>query len=1083
MRRVRKKNILDRIDDSINDKIDEIKAKNKEKKEKVKEPKEKKVKEPKEKKIKEPKVKEKKVKEPKEKKPKKKLVLFKKKEDKIKVKEDKKKKVLDDNFEKDFELAKDIDEVTKNDDDFEIIKDSEDNTTNKKEKKKLFAFKKKEKKIKPKKIKEKKIKGKNKEKKEKRAWWKKLLTVILILGIAGVLSMTAFLAYVVITAPKFNDSALIIKDQTVIYDMNGNVIAKLGSEKRESVSYDALPQVLVDAIIATEDSRFFQHNGVDLFRFIKATIQQVLGQDDAGGASTLTMQTVKNNITKMDKQEDDSNIKGKIKKVIRKFQDVYLAVFKVEKEYSKEEILEMYCNDNFLGGSYYGVEEASKYYFGKSVSELTLPEASLIAGLFQAPGRHNPYVDIDKATARRTTVLKLMVRHGYITEEERELAEKVSIESLLVGKNKAETKYQGYIDTVVAEVEELTDRGDGTGGDNPYTVPMKIYTTMDTAMQDGIDSVLTNNEWYWKDEKVQAGIAVVNAETGAIVAVGAGRNKTGERQFNYATQAYRQPGSTAKPLFDYGPAIEYLNYSSGTLVMDERWGYSNGGPNVNNWDGGYHGLQTIRYHLQVSRNVPALKTFQAVGPKNSQQFVSALGLDVSLNSSSENYHVYDNGLDNTINEAYSIGGAARGFTPLNMASAYACFANGGYYIAPHTVTKIIYRETGDEKEFKYTKERVMKDSTAYIMNNILESAVTSGFNGGAQVAGSHVAAKTGTSNYDEATMKAKGMPASAVNDLWTVAYTSQYSIAVWYGYDEADPQYYNDWGGFKDEVTKAVMRYIPKDTRGWSMPSSVVAVTVERETVPAALPSQYTPDNMKMTEYFVRGTQPTEVSERYQKLNDVKNVTTSKTGNNVTISWDFDTPRVLTQSYIESYFNKSTFGNSKGSMVSNRLNYNKNTLGDVGFAIYKQASDGSLSLLKFVTEKTYTYTGYGKTTLVIKAEHSKFKSNASSGVKVDLALDELDTNKINATFYSNGPIQTTVGTYEEQGFKSITYGLIDISNSVTISYTVSDGATVYETPTDLQDHINTLPAGTYTITYTITYLGTKVTKTRNVILS
>ncbi len=927
-------------------------------------------------------------------------------------------------------------------------------------------------------------KGKTKDStpKKKRALWKKIVTVFLILCIIGVLSVTAFLGYVVITAPEFSDSALVIKDQTVVYDIKGNVIAKLGSEKRESVTYDALPQVLIDAIIATEDSRFFQHNGVDLFRFIKATIQQLMGQDDAGGASTLTMQTVKNNLTKIDKTEDDSNIKGKIKKVIRKFQDVYLAVFKVEKQYSKEEILEMYVNDNFLGGSYWGVEEASKYYFGKSVSDLTLPEASLLAGLFQAPGRHNPYVDIDKATARRTIVLNLMVRHGYITKEEKELAEKIPIESLLVGRSNAETKYQGYIDTVVAEVEKLTDRGDGTGGDNPYTVPMKIYTTMETGIQDGINSVLANKEWYWKDDVVQAGIAVVNAETGAIAAVGAGRNKTGERQFNYATQAYRQPGSTSKPIFDYGPAIEYLNYSSGTLVLDEQWSYTNG-PNVNNWDGDYHGLQTIRYHLQYSRNVPALKTFQAVGPRNSQKFAASLGLDVSLNSSSDNYHVFDNGLDNTINEAYSIGGAAKGFTPLDMATAYACFANGGYYIEPHTVTKIIYRETGDEKEFKYTKERVMKDSTAYIMNNILESAVTSGFNGGANVGGSHVAAKTGTSNYDDATMKKYNLPGGAVNDLWTVAYTSQYAISVWYGYDEVDSKYYNDWGGYKDGLTAAVMQYIPKDTRGWSMPSSVVVSTVERETVPLALPSEYTPGDMKMTEYFVRGTQPTEVSERYQKLNDVTNVKTVKTGNTVTITWNYETPKVLTKSYIENYFNKSTFGNSKGTMVNNRVNYNSKTLGDLGFAIYNQAANGSLSLVDFVTDKTYTYTGYGDTTLVIKAEHEKFKSNASNGVKVNLSLDDLNVSNIAATFYSNGAIQATVGNYEEKGFKAITYNSIDISNSVTIKYGISSSTDIYNTASEFETYVNTLPAGTYTITYTITYLGNDVTKTRNLILS
>ena len=935
-------------------------------------------------------------------------------------------------------------------------------------------------------VKEKKTSSKKKTKvtkhKEKRPLWKKIVTIVLILGIAGVLSVTAFLGFVVITAPKFNDSALVIKDQTVVYDIDGNVIAKLGSEKRESVTYDALPQVLIDAIIATEDSRFFQHNGVDLFRFIKATVQQLLGQDDAGGASTLTMQTVKNNLTKIDKTEDDSTIKGKIKKVIRKFQDVYLAVFKVEKQYSKEEILEMYVNDNFLGGSYWGVEEASKYYFGKSVSDLTLPEASLIAGLFQAPGRHNPYVDIDKATARRTIVLNLMVRHGYITKEEKELAEKIPIESLLVGRNNSDTKYQGYIDTVVAEVERLTDRGDGTGGDNPYTVPMKIYTTMETKIQNGIDGTLANKEWYWKDDKVQAGIAIVNAETGAIAAVGAGRNKTGERQFNYATQAYRQPGSTSKPIFDYGPAIEYLNYSSGTLVLDEHWSYTNG-PNVNNWDGGYHGLQTVRYHLQYSRNVPALKTFQAVGPRNSQKFAASLGLDVSLNSSSDNYHVFDNGLDNTINEAYSIGGAAKGFTPLDMATAYACFANGGYYIEPHTVTKIVYRETGDEKEFKYTKERVMKDSTAYIMNNILESAVTSGFNGGANVSGSHVAAKTGTSNYDDATMKRYNLPGGAVNDLWTVAYTSKYVISVWYGYDEVDSKYYNDWGGYKDGLTAAVMLHIPKDPQGWSMPSSVVASTVERETVPLALPSEYTPADMRMTEYFVRGTQPTEVSERYQKLNDVTNVKTTKSGNTVTLTWNYELPKVLTKTYIESYFNKATFGNSKGTMVNNRIDYNSKTLGDVGFAIYNQAPGGSLSLVDFVTDKTYTYTGYGDTTLVIKAEHSKFKSNASSGVKVNLTLDDLNINNISATFYSNGAIQTTVGNYEEKGFKAITYNNIDISNNVTIKYSASDSTTVYNSASEFEAHINTLPAGTYTLTYTVTYLGNDITKTRNLILS
>lgn len=921
--------------------------------------------------------------------------------------------------------------------------------------------------------------------KKKRPIWKKLVTFVLILGILGVLSVTAFLGYIVLTAPEFDNSAMSSKEQTIIYDINGEIIAKLGTEKRENISYDEIPQVLIDAIVATEDSRFFQHNGVDLFRFIKATLLQLIGRDEAGGASTLTMQAVKNNLTKKDQTETSATLQGKIKRVIRKFQDVYLAVFKVEKEYSKEEILEIYCNDNGLGSSYYGVEEASKYYFGKSAKDLTLPEAAMIAGLFQAPNRHNPYKDIDSATARRNLVLDLMFRHGYITKEERDIAKKISVESLLVGANNSDNIYQGYIDTVVAEVEKLTDHGDGAGGDNPYTVPMKIYTTMERSIQDGINDAMSNDHDYWKDEKVQGGVAVVNSETGAIAAVGAGRNKTGLSQFNYATMAYRQPGSTSKPIFDYGPAIEYLNYSSFTQVLDERWSYTNG-PNVNNWDGDYKGLQSIRYHLQFSRNVPALKTFQAVGPKNSQKFASALGLDVSLNESSENYHKFDNGLDNTINEAYSIGGAAKGFTPLDMAAAYACFSNGGYYIEPHSVTKIVYRESGEEKEYKYTKERVMKDSTAYIMNNILESATTSGFAGGARVYGSHVATKTGTSNYDDATMKKYNLPYWAVNDLWTVTYTSQYSIGVWYGYDFVDSEYYNEGGGYKDNLTTAVMKAIPKDTKGWSMPSSVVAVTVEKGTVPAQLPSEYTPDDMRVTEYFVRGTQPTEVSERFQKLNDVKNVKTTKNGNSVTITWDYDTPKVLTKEYLESYFNKPTFGNSKAQMVEERMNYNSNTLGNIGFAVYRKdklSGNESLTLIGFTNEKTYTYVGYGNVELVIKAKHEKYESNMSNGVNVTVALEELNSSNIKATLFGNDTVRTTVGTYEEKGFKSIKYNTIEILDNVTIKYTVSGNLTdVFNTEKELDTYINSLEPGTYTITYSIDYLGQKVTKTRTVIL-
>ena len=911
-----------------------------------------------------------------------------------------------------------------------------------------------------------------KSKKKKRSLWKRILTFILILGIIGILSVAAFFGYIVLTAPEFDENAFNVQDQTVVYDINGQIITTLGTEKRESIEYDELPQVLIDAIIATEDSRFFQHNGVDLLRFIKAMAYQLIGRSEAGGASTLTMQTVKNNLTKKDTIE-----KSQIKKIIRKFQDVYLAVFKVEKEYTKEEILEFYVNDNYLGGSAYGVEEASKYYFGKTVSELTLPEASLLAGLFQLPGANNPYRNPEGATNRRNLVLKYMYNHGYITKEEVELAKEVSVESMLVGIDDRES-YQGYIDVVADEVEKLT-------GNNPYVVPMKIYTTMEKSIQDGINSILKNDAWYWKDKEVQAGIAIVNVKTGAIAAIGAGRNRTGERTFNYATDAYKQPGSTAKPIFAYGPGFEYNNYSTYTLFTDEPWTYTNG-PAVNNWDGKFDGLVTTRYALQFSRNIPALKSYQQIGSKNIQQFAYSLGLDVSLNQNSENYKIINNktGLDNTINEAYSIGGVAEGFTPLQMASAYSGFASGGYYTSPYSVTKIEYRTTGEVIECKPTKERVMKESTAYLINNILESAVQVGFQGGAKVSGSHVAAKTGTTNYPDSIIKKHNLPSYAVNDLWTVAYTSQYSIAVWYGYDEVSSTTYNTNGKYKDGVMSAVMKYIPKDTVGFKQPSSVVSVKVEKGTYPAKLPSEYTPSSLITTEYFIRGTQPTEISERFARLDDIKNSDVKITGNTATITWNYTTPTVLTDEYIKDYFNHSVYGNSKEKFINERKKYNDETLGEIGFGIYKENEDGTLQLIDYTNEYSYKYTGYEPVTLVIKAEHQNYKSNASIGTKINITLSGGSNETLLASLSGKSTVEVNVGSYKESGIKSILYGITNVTNLATIKYQIIDNNNIseYATKEDLELAVNSLPAGTYKINYIITYKDKELIKNREVIL-
>lgn len=904
----------------------------------------------------------------------------------------------------------------------------------------------------------------NREKKksigDKKGIGKKALTIILGLAIFGVFAAMAFMIYIVISTGNFDPEALKNQDQTVVYDKDGNIFATLGAEKRESVEYDELPQVLIDALIATEDSRFYEHNGVDMARFLKATALNLMGKDDAGGASTLTMQTVKNNLTKKDSKENN-----KIKKIIRKFQDVYLSVFFMEKKYSKNEILEMYVNDSCLGGRIYGVGEASKYYFGKTVSELSLPEASLLAGMYQAPNKYDPYKHPEAAEKRRNTVLTLMVRHGYITEEEKNMATDVSIESMLAS-GSGLGEYEGYLDTVIQEVKDKT-------GDDPSLVSMKIYTALDRSIQDGINKVLSGEDHTWADDSVQAGIAITNVNDGTIVAIGAGRNRTAG-DWNYATQALRQPGSTAKPIFDYGPGFEYNDFSTYTLFNDEPWTYTNG-PEIGNWDGSYQGLITLRQALSVSRNIPALKAFQQVDKKNIVTFVNGLGIDVAYSTKSENYKKNkNNGSDNLINEAYSIGGMSYGVTPLDMAEAYAAFANGGYHIETHAVTKIEYRSSGKTVDFSVDKEKTMADSTAYLMNNVLQYAVEHGFNGGARVYGSTVAAKTGTSNLSDDVCRAKGIPIGAVNDLWTVAYTPEYSVALWYGYEKVDKNHY--LGGAsapKDAVMRSVMKYVPKTTKTWEMPSSVVAVTVEKETWPAKLPSEYTPDDMKITEYFKKGTQPTEISERYAKLPDVTNLNSSKTIGGYKLTWNWKKSDVLDDSYLSKYFSQSVFGKQSGSYLQARINYNNNTLGGIGFGIYVKNSSGSLERIAFTTDNEYTYvpSSVGDSQVVVKAEYKSFKSNASNGEEISVKSDG-SILKLSVTLKGNNPLEVTKGEFKDPG---VTY-----TRNAKITYEINNNS--YSNVSDLEAAINSLDTGTYTLTYKATLNGESATAIRKIII-
>ncbi len=681
---------------------------------------------------------------------------------------------------------------------------------------------------------------------------------ILAMGIMGLVAFTAFLIYIASSAPTFNPNNLDTQELSIVYDKDGEVIAKLGAEKREKVTYDELPQVLIDAIIATEDSRFYQHNGFDAPRFLSATFKQLLGQSNAGGASTLSMQVVKNSFT-------DSKLDTGVKGIIRKFTDIYLAVFKLEKKYSKEQIIEFYVNNHYLGGNIYGVEEASQAYFGKSVSDLNLSEAAIIAGMFKNPGGYSPTLHPEAAKNRRTTVLYLMRRHGYITEEEQEIANNIPIDVICkdaTGKSSSSgnNEYQDYIDTVVQELDKKYNV-------NPYKTSLLIYTNMDRSKQDGVNRVFRGESYHWVDDKIQSGVSVLDTQTGKILAIGAGRNRS-VGGYNFATDIKRQPGSTAKPLFDYGPGIEYNNWSTYEQFVDEPYTYSGGRP-ISNWDNGYMGKMTLRRALALSRNIPALKAFQKNDKSKVIEFVTSLGIKPEIENGS-------------IHEAHAIG-AFTGTNPLEMSAAYSAFSNGGYYNEPYAVSKFTYRDTGNTVEHKSQKTRAMSESTAFMISSVLQDVQ---LNGGGKIPNYSV--KTGTTNFDDAYVRKKGLPGDAIRDSWAVGYSTKTALAMWYGYNESSPEYCmrNLPSSIeKDKLYRTlVSEVIEKDREEFRMPDSVVKLPIISGSDPAKVaPTGYS-GNVTY-EYFKKDAQPSAKTTEDEKLATPENVKASFANGSVTVSW------------------------------------------------------------------------------------------------------------------------------------------------------------------------------------------------------
>ena len=865
-----------------------------------------------------------------------------------------------------------------------------------------------------------------KKKRKRKKLWKTLLLIFFILCIVFILAACAGWAYIVKHSPKFDPNELYHQESTTLYDIDGKEFATLGTEKRELVEYEDLPETLINAIIATEDSRFYQHNGFDLPRFTKATLLTLLGSSSAGGASTLTMQLVKNHYTSVEKS------------LTRKFTDINLAINKVEKKYSKEEILEFYVNAPYLGAGAYGVEKACQTYFGKSVSDINVSEAAMIAGLFQSPGSLDPTRFPEKTEARRKLVLKLMKHHGYITNEEYEIAKELTVEKILQSKekinNNSNNEYQVFIDTVIEEMEE--------DGFDPYAGSYDVYTTMNRKQQEYINDIMNGKTWKWEDSKVTAGIAVVDVKNGGITAIGGGRDKTTERSFNTATQLNNQIGSTAKPLYDYSVGIEYENWSTYEPMTDENISYSDG-TELNNWDGSYMGYLTSRRALAESRNTSAVKAFKKNNVANIEKTVKAMGLHPEAN----------------LHQAHAIGGY-NGEYPVSMAGAYATFGNGGVWNSPHSYTKIVDKNTEITTEKEVVTNKVFSPQTAYIMTSMLQSSAKTGLGAYSNVNGCVFGAKTGTSNFDQKTLAARHMPQSSINDYWVDGVSPDYAISVWYGYEKPNSKYHNSFGTtYHERLFQLVAKGVFKKDSKFKNPGGVSSVTVENHSYPAKLPSQYTPADLKVTELFKSGTEPTETSDRFAKLAAPTGLSGSVSNNTVTLTWNkIETPNAYKDKVLDELASK--LFEVKSWQNKFKSSY-KGYVGDLIYRVYAKKADGSLEEIKTTKEGSVSFTvdTSSASTYVVKASYSKMTSNMSDGVEVNISMDGV-TDNISITLKGEQNITTPKGTYKEADLgATVLINGSSINDKPSISYKTENGNLVTE------DYLNNNP-GKYIVTYT-----------------
>jgi len=644
------------------------------------------------------------------------------------------------------------------------------------------------------------------------------LGLLIIMLLSG--AVLGLVAISIKDIPAWNSDALTSSNATTIYDRNNNLVAKIGTENRVPLSINEIPDIVQDAFLSAEDHRFYQHHGFDFWGIMRAAFKDITGGGIREGASTITQQLVK--LTFLTQEQ---TFKRKIQELILSLQ--------VEHYYSKPEILEMYLNKIYFGQGAYGIQSASQTYFKKDAKDLTLAEAAYLAGIIKSPNYYDPFAEKDtpsdqphQGKLRQKTVLQLMAEYGVISQEE---ADNAYEEEFSFSKNPTKYPYPYFVDYVTEKLIETY------GEDIVYNSGMKVYTTLDPKIQTAAEEVLADNNNFPPPindkERPQAAVVVLDPTNGHIRAIVGGREHTSRLGWNRATrEPGRQPGSTFKPIIDYGPAIEFLGMGPATVIDDAPVKYGNYVPP--NFDNKYKGLITLRTALINSINIVAVKLLvEHVTIPKAIEFASRLGIDIDIKS---------------VGASLALG--TEEVTPLQMASAYSAFANNGVYNEPVAILKIHSLDGTVLEEYKPRPKQAMKQTTAYLMTNMMESVTSEGTGQYAHL-DRPTAGKTGTTDDGK--------------DIWFVGYTPDLVAAVYMGYDNPTPMKEAFGGGFPAKIFNKIMTQAHSGlpVKHFKRPPGLVSATVDSKS--GLLPGPNTPPNHMVTDLFVEGTVPTEIDNTH----------------------------------------------------------------------------------------------------------------------------------------------------------------------------------------------------------------------------